>query len=160
MRLFLYIFLAIFILGCNTKQKVGYFDTQKNEQQAIINTKKAQFSIGERKFLLSGTYLNPIKSLHLKGQENFLITIYSSHLKNGENIITGAKLNGKIDGIHWEPIKNSNPLTTLSPIANKWNHYFLIKTPFVKNYDLNLTLQIHRIKRVVLNFEKYLVKQY
>lgn len=160
MKLLTYLAVVLILTGCNSKQKVGYFDDQKSEQQAIINTKKAQFYIQDKRFLLAATYLNSLKSFDHENEEMFLITIYSNDLKNSKNFITGAILNGEVNGIDWRDIGNENPLTKYSPIANKWSQYFVLHAPKSKSINLRLILQIDRTKRVVLDFEKPFLYQH
>ncbi len=156
MKIGLYLTIILLFLGCNAKHKIGYFDNKKNQQQAIIHTKKAQFSINQDRFLLSATYLNPIKSLHVKNSENFLVSIYSSNSKD-DNIITRALLNG--DGnIHWQKLDTNDSLSALSPISSKWSKFYLLKAPIQSEEKLKLTLEIRKTKPVVLNFEKSLLK--
>ncbi len=157
MRYALYMVFLLLFLGCSTKHKVGYFDTQKNQQQAIINTKKAHFYIGKQKYLISATYLNPIKSLHVKDEERFLISIYSSNL-NHKNIITKAKLNNKKERITWKLIETTDPLVSFSPIVSKWGDFYILKAPKTKKEHLKLTLEIYKKRMVSLNFEKPLLK--
>lgn len=157
---YIFVFGLIFLFfGCNSKQKVGYFDEDKISQQAVVNTRKEEISQGENRTLLAVTYINPIEKSNIKqNDEQFVINIFTNDEKKLDSLITGASLNGKTKGISCKKLDINSSLAKLSPTYSKWGRYFLLKAPLQKKKILKLTIQIDKKQRVSLDFLKDFLK--
>lgn len=153
MRYLLLISLVFIFFGCVEKHNVGYFDESKTEQKALINTSKQEFGINGNRYLVSATYLNPIKDLNItKDKETFVVNIYSNS-KSKINI-TKAGLNDDNSSVKWESLDINSPFAKQSPTYNKWSKYYMIYAPSQNKSKLNLLIEIDNSKRVDLKFLK------
>lgn len=142
--------------GCNDKQRVGYFDQERTKQQAIIGSKRSEFTLNNKRFLMIITYLNAIDTPSIKrDSEKFLVTIYANKKVDFKHFITSVKINDskKID---IKRLRYEDKLVNFSPIKNPWSSYFLITTNSTKKESISLTLLLNQTKKVNVSFLKAL----
>ncbi len=158
MRYFLIFALLLVFFGCNAKYENRKSSLNKAQEQALINTRKKEFTKKGKRFLFLVTYLNPIKQANIdNAYETFLINLYASKEYKFLSSIDAISLNGKSKGIISHGVDRFSSLAKFSPSYNKWGRYFLIKAPYQGVKNLKLIIEIEDLS-FELDFLKDMLK--
>lgn len=154
MRYTLFLALLFFLTSCSDKQKEGFFEPTKYQQQALINTKRDEFSQDGTRYLVMTTYISSINTdITNKNKEEFLVGVYSTNQEK-EATLSHISLNGSTKNIHIQKLSKDDKRLKLSLMQNSWTSYFLITTPLINSPNLTLSYEIDHLHKVSLVFLK------
>lgn len=148
-----FIILTILITGCQSKMS---YTTDPLKNEILAYTQK--FEDVKDKFLVVGTYLNPVHQNLLidKNREYFIISIYP---KDSKIDYKSFKVNGDKTDVQVEILKNNDPFLKLITFTMPWGEYISISAPKKDTQTLNLSFDrfndetSHQLL-VSLNFRK------
>lgn len=157
MRFILFFMIVVFLTSCSEKQNSSFFEPTKYQQQALIYTKRDEFSIDKTRYLAMTTYASSINDTLLrKDKEEFIVAVYSSKENQKEIILDNVILNNSTQGIEVEKLSHEDKRLKFTLMQNSWTNYFLITTPLIDKPNLNLSYEIDHLHTVSSAFLKEL----
>ncbi|WP_082858153.1 hypothetical protein [Campylobacter iguaniorum] len=144
--------IALLAFGCSQK-KVYVHDPLKNELLAYTQ----KFEDTNDKFLVVGTYLNPIHQdiITQNNEENFILSIYPKDTKID---FTSFKINDDNNETKISVLSDDDPLLKLTTFKMPWGMYLKISAPQKQSDTLKLSFErldetSHHLQ-VSLSFQK------
>ncbi len=133
------IFITLAITGCSTKSAYDYFKMDPEYERTVSNLRTATIKDNaETEAIISTIYLNAVYPERFHGDENFLVALY----QRTEGSIFTLLLNGAVEPLEIRNLGKNDPLLSIMPITNDWNHYYHVRYPEQGEGELSLKLGI------------------
>lgn len=152
MKYFFSVCAVVLFLGCSSKYEFANNDS--SAKQALVHTKKFEFTQNDIRYLLIVTYLSPINSFKDNSKELFLVNVYTNKQNKNDIHLEAISVNDKTQDLHVKKIEQNDKILNNLAFKNKWSKYFLVSSPAFNSSKIKLFMEIDKIKKVLVNFPK------